>query len=147
MACLLQWKNERLLVREGKGTLEFVPWSFFFLPLPMNVMTKYLELFLLLEYTILQKLCLLMVLSSWSVYSFWDDLDLSFIVKCTYTEQQRWILKILFSKSRAGSLYSYSRIQHMAGFFSLFLFSVFVWLVFVGFMHSDTCKLIHTRIS
>lgn len=49
--------------------------------------------------------------------SFWDDLGLSFIVKCTYTEQQRWILKILFSKSRAGSLYFYSRIQHMAFFF------------------------------
>lgn len=146
MACLLQWKNESLFVRGCTGTLEFVPWRFFllFLPLSVNIMTKYLELFLLLEYTTLQKLRLPMVLSSWSVYSFWDDLGLSFIVKCTYTEQQRWILKILFSKSRAGSLYFYSRIQHMAFFF---FFPVFVWLVFVIFMHSDTCKLIHTRIS
>lgn len=93
-----------------------VSFSFSF-PLSVNIMTKYLKLFLLLEYTTLQKWCLPMVLSSWSVYSFWNDLGLSFIVKCTYTEQQRWILKILFSKSRAGSLYFYSRIQHMAFFF------------------------------
>lgn len=73
--------------------------------------------FCYLSALILQKLCLPMVLSSWSVYSFWDDLDFSFIVKWSCTEQQRWILKILFSKSGAGSLYSYSRIQHMAFFF------------------------------